>query len=121
VATCREDWQAAQPFFLEGAALHLEGPVRQGIAQCLTGLAVVAHGEEQPLLAARLLGIAWAAWEASTRNWLAPITRAEYDRIAPAVRAEIGEDAYAAAWNEGFTSDIDEAVRSFVGRHLGAR
>ena len=103
----REEWEDAKGLFLDSLAHHAQGKVRLGIAFCLTGLAVVAHAEGLLEHAARLLGAARAAKEASAGNWMAPFIEAEYDRITAILRAEIGEPAFTAAWAEGRSRDLE--------------
>jgi hypothetical protein len=78
-------------------------------ALCLEGLAAVAMADGQPERAERLYG-AGAAYRKGTfvlNVWDDPVTR---DRQVAAVRAALGEEAFAAAWAEGRALPLEEAI-----------
>ncbi len=39
-----------------------------------------------------------------------PADRADYDRIVATVRAQLGEEAFAAAWEAGRAMTLDDAI-----------
>ena len=113
VSLHQNHWQQAQALFAESLALHWELGDKEGIAACLAGLAGVAERERQPERVARLLGAAEALLEASDIR-LPTIIQAEYDRIVAAVRAQLDEAAFAAAWAEGRARDLEATVAELL-------
>jgi predicted ATPase/class 3 adenylate cyclase len=79
------------------------------VAVGLEGLAQVAAAEGDAEEAARLFGTAGALREA-IGSPLAPVDRAEYDRSVAAVRAVLGEVAFAAAWAAGRAMSLEQAT-----------
>jgi hypothetical protein len=82
---------------------------RSGIAHCLEGWASVAGGAGRPEQAARLFGAAEALRDL-TNTPRPPADVADYDRTLAALRAALGEEAFAAAWAAGQAMSLDEAV-----------
>jgi hypothetical protein len=41
---------------------------------------------------------------------MSPVRRSRYDRVFAAARADLGEEAYAAAWAEGQAMSPDQAI-----------
>jgi non-specific serine/threonine protein kinase len=80
-----------------------------GIAQCLEAIAAVGLACHQPEQAARLFGAAATLREAIDLP-LSPTEHVGFDRELAAARAEIGDDAFAAIWAEGWALPIDRAV-----------
>ncbi|HEY8283135.1 MAG TPA: tetratricopeptide repeat protein, partial [Chloroflexota bacterium] len=104
--------------FTEATRLHRESLEvrraimdRPGFAECFEGLAVCAAGEGQPHRAARLFGAAEAIREAIGRP-IEQADRAPHDRVVPAVRAALGEDAFDAAWAAGQGMPLEEVIAS---------
>jgi non-specific serine/threonine protein kinase len=100
-------------------ALLAEGLVRhhargdgRGAAQCAAGLAAVALARRQPLAAARLFGAA-TALSAAAGFALEPSEQAELDRGVATARAQLDEDAFAAAWAAGRASAPDQLLSQF--------
>lgn len=105
-----DEWQF---FETESLALHWELQDKEGIAACLARLAGVAEAEGQPERAARLLGAAEALLQASDTH-LGAAGQAEYDRIVAAMRAQLNEAAFAAAWAEGRARDLEATVAELL-------
>lgn len=63
------------------------------------------------LQAARLLGAGAATREALSFP-LESDAKAQHERTAAAVRAALGEDSYAAAWEEGRAMTLEQAIDS---------
>lgn len=82
---------------------------KQIIAGCLVGLAGVAGAAGQPARAAQLLGASEALLEAIGAVW-EPADRAEYQCYVAAVRAHLDEATFAAAWAEGRTMTLEQAI-----------
>jgi len=87
----------------------------EDIAPALEGLAAVVAAQGEPTWAARLWGRAQAQRDAYGFP-LAPVYRADYDHAVAAARAQLGEQAFAAAWAEGriMTPEQALAVRGSV-------
>jgi hypothetical protein len=69
----------------------------------------IAIAQSQPQTAARFFGAAEAARE-SLEAQMTPAEREEYDRHLSALRAQLSEAEFAAAWAEGRALSLDEAV-----------
>jgi len=82
---------------------------RKGIAGSFESLASLALHEGDPVVAARLLSAA-SALRTAIGAPLPPYRREEIERELALVRTAIGEDAFAAAWEEGRAMSLDEAV-----------
>ncbi len=97
---------------------------KAGIIQCLAGLAAVAGAEERPesssqrvealLWAVRLFGAADALLQTSGLLLYAA-DRAEFDRNLAAVRAQLDEAAFAAAWQTGRAMTLEQAIAYALG------
>jgi predicted ATPase/DNA-binding CsgD family transcriptional regulator len=86
--------------FAEALAEHAKHGDREIIGLCLGGVAGMVGLLGQPEQAARLFGAASAAIEAAgTSIW--PVDRVDYERNLAAVRARLGDVAFAAAWETG--------------------
>jgi tetratricopeptide (TPR) repeat protein len=107
--SCLEgDHAGARACYEESLALCRELEYSQAIAACLEGLAEL-HGAQGGLVrAARLIGAAATLREA-TATCLKPPVRAVRERHVAAVRAALGEDAFAVALEAGRTMSIEEA------------
>jgi hypothetical protein len=100
---------SAQARCRESLALFSQLGYRRSIAAGLVGLARVAEARGQPERSARLLGAALALLDGiGTR--LGAIERAEQERCASAVRAELGEEVFAAAWAEGRAMPLEQVI-----------
>ncbi len=83
---------------------------KSGVADSLEGLALVA---QEPERVVRFLGAATALREAVGAA-LRPSDRAEYDRRFTAVRANLGEAGFTAAWDQGRAMTLEQAIRYAV-------
>jgi predicted ATPase len=97
VALARGDTGRARALFAESLAVQREQGNKQGIVECLAGLAAVA---QPPECAAQLFGAAEALMEEAGVP-LSPADRADWERHVAALRERLGELAFAAAWAEG--------------------
>jgi len=104
--------EAARTLLAESLARWRELGDKRGIAGCFVELAGMYVGE-QPERAARLLGTAKAFLEAG--DLVPPATlqaeiRADYERTLAAVRAQVDEEAFAAAWEAGQAMPLEGAI-----------
>jgi non-specific serine/threonine protein kinase len=81
----------------------------QGVSSSLEQLAHAAAGRGQPARAARLFGAA-AAYRAVVGAPFASVQQGRYEQGIAAVRAELGDAAFAAAWAAGAALPLGEAV-----------
>ncbi len=79
------------------------------VAECLHTVAGVAGLLGRPMLAARLFGAAEAVRDAIGAP-LAPVDQAGYERAVMHARAQADETAWEAAWNEGRSGSLEQAV-----------
>jgi predicted ATPase/transcriptional regulator with XRE-family HTH domain len=122
VALRQNDRQHAAALFAESMALCRELSEPHGIARCLAGLAEVAEAAGQIERAAQLLGATQVLLAASGRHLedtgrdlpgRIPITsQAEFERHVAAVRAALGDAAFAAAWAKGRAMPLEQAIAS---------
>jgi non-specific serine/threonine protein kinase len=110
VALDQGDHDAARALMAEALTISWEVGHQGGLARDLSGLAAVAIAQAQFERAARLFG-ALAALREAIGHPLAPADRAGYERSLAAVRAGLGEAAFAAAWEEGRAMRLEQAVR----------
>ncbi len=80
-----------------------------GVAECLDGLAGIARVQGKPARATRLFGAAEALREAIGVR-VSPSNRALSEPDLLAVRAALGQQAFAAAWAEGQALSLEAAI-----------
>jgi predicted ATPase/DNA-binding CsgD family transcriptional regulator len=103
------EYERARALAEQGFRLALEMDNRLDIADSLAVLAGVMGLTGQPEQAARLLG----AWEATLERMGAipqPADKPEHDRNIAAVRAQLRSTTFEAAWREGRTMSLEQAV-----------
>jgi predicted ATPase/class 3 adenylate cyclase len=105
----QRDYGRARALLEESLAIFRELGNKRGIAWDLEGLATVAMVQGEPERAARLFGPAEGLRE-EIGNPLPTADRAEHDRFVAAVRAALGEEAFAAAWAAGRAMSLEQAV-----------
>ena len=113
VAHAQGDDVRSAALFAESLALFRERGNQRGTIEGLAGMAgVIGARELAPdgaRRAARLLGAAAAQFEAiGAVMW--PADRFEYQRNLAAIRAVLGEAAFAAAWAEGQALTLEQAI-----------
>jgi tetratricopeptide (TPR) repeat protein len=99
----------AARYLAQGLALSQTLNEQRDMAWCLAGLGSVAALDEQPKRAARLWGAAERLRQAIGCR-PPPAARATYERAMAVARAQLGEDAFAAAWAEGRARTLEQAV-----------
>jgi non-specific serine/threonine protein kinase len=105
------DYRQAVTFFVESLSLFQKLGSWRGVVDCLLGLAGAAVSAGQPERAARLFGATEAVREAIyVGSVLSYPDRVEYDRYVAAVRAQLDEAAFAAAWAEGRELTLEQAI-----------
>lgn len=109
VALFQGDGVQAKSLFQESLALQRELQDKLVIAYCLDGLAGVGGVLKDPVRAARLGGAAEALRE-SLDIPLPPVERTHHERMVAATRAQLEEETWEAAWAEGRTMPLDQAI-----------
>jgi non-specific serine/threonine protein kinase len=109
VAWNRAEYDQAAALFHESLSLRKVLGDRRGISTALTGLAVVAAAQGRPDSSAVLFGAAEALREALGIP-PPPFIRDEYDRRIAGVRAALDEPVFAAAWQQGRTMTMEQAI-----------
>lgn len=111
LAQSRGDYIEATELFKEGLMFSLEVGDRANIAYCLEGLAAVAAGRGEFVRAARLLGGAHALFEAvGARIYTYRPDKSLREQTLAAVQAQLDEDSWAAAWEEGKAMSMGDIV-----------
>jgi hypothetical protein len=109
VACGRQDWAEARARLEESLALAQQLGDMDDATGCLEKLAEVMGGEGEPEQGARLLGAAEALTETLDRvRW--PVGWDAYERTLAALRAALGEPAFAAARAEGRQLSLEQAI-----------
>ena len=111
VATAQQDYGSARARYEESLTLAREStpPDPQFLANCLERLAEVVVAQGEPGWAVRLCGAAEAVRDA--RNYPPMHDRPDhYERVVATARVQLGEQAFAAAWNEGRTMPLEQVM-----------
>jgi hypothetical protein len=101
LALAIDDDATASAHWTEAAALAASVGTSWPLAYALPGLAVVAARRGRPELAAELFAAGSATAEADSVAVTFPPDLEAARQWLPAVRAELGEEAFAAAWERG--------------------
>jgi predicted ATPase/class 3 adenylate cyclase len=105
----RGDRRAAVSSYQQSLAIGRELGERFNIPFNLEGLAGVAAAEGEFIWAAQLWGAAGALREASAQP-LPPVDRASYEQAVSVARAQLGEQAFAVAWQEGRATPLEQVI-----------
>ncbi len=111
VALHQGDYGRAAALFVESLETYQQLGNKQAVAECVAGLAGVANAQGEPLRAAKLFGAA-EALRAAISSVFAPADRAEYEYNLASSRAQLGEEAWQAAWEEGLAMTNEQAIFS---------
>jgi predicted ATPase/class 3 adenylate cyclase len=103
------DLERAHVHYEESWGMLGERDSKELRAACLEGLGSVAALQESPGLAARLWGKG-ATIRAEIGAPMPPVYRVSYVRAVTDARAKVGEEAFAAAWGEGRTFTVEQAL-----------
>jgi predicted ATPase/DNA-binding SARP family transcriptional activator len=108
--------QAARARFADSMALCRRLGIPTVLADCLEGFAVVLRACGQFERAARLFGSVEALRDVS-RTPRMPWLGAQYAEHVAALHATLGEAAFAAAWEAGRATSLDEAIDEALVEH----
>jgi predicted ATPase/DNA-binding CsgD family transcriptional regulator len=109
MACDKGDYRQAEAHFKESLALMQEIRNQKGIASVLEGFARLTVDQQQARLAARLLGDAEELRETIGAP-VPPDELADYEQTLAAIRTQLGEEAFTAAWAEGHTMAPEQAL-----------
>jgi predicted ATPase len=114
VALAQGDVAGAASRCRESLQLHQEIGDREGIVECLMAMADVAQAQNQPEQAVRL----WAA--AQTEYTAIGAARSivddtDYKRNIDAVRSQLDEGVFAAAWADGQAMPLERVIAEILG------
>jgi non-specific serine/threonine protein kinase len=109
----------AAHWLAQGLALSQTMNDQACLAWCLAGLGSVAALDEEPQRAARLWGAVEARREITGKR-AAPTARAIYERAMAVARAQLDEDAFAAAWAAGRAMSLEQAIAYALEEHASA-
>jgi predicted ATPase/class 3 adenylate cyclase/uncharacterized protein HemY len=109
LAQLLSDYDQARDLLEESLRLRRELGDKAGIASCLEGMAEGANIQGDPERAAWLFGAA-EALRVAIGGPLPPVERASHEQAVATARAQLGEQAFAAAWQEGRTMPLDKII-----------
>jgi hypothetical protein len=109
VAMREGNWESAAARLGESLAVRQEIGDQSGSAWCLERLAEVAQERGQTVKAVHLFGAA-AALRESIRSVIDPADQPEVESKLTALRSGLGEERFAAAWNEGRALPLEQAA-----------
>ena len=109
VAIRERDWKRALARLGESLEVRQEIGDKGGSAWCIERLAEVAVAQGDPEKAVRLLSAA-AALRISIGSVIDPVDQQEYQNRRAALRKELGQERFAAHWEEGRALSLEQAV-----------
>jgi tetratricopeptide (TPR) repeat protein len=109
VAICEGDWDRALARLGESLEVRQEIGDKGGSAWCIERLAEVALAQGNPEKAVRLLSAA-AALRISIGSVIDPVDQPEYQNRRNVLRAELGQERFAAVWEEGRALSLEQAI-----------
>jgi predicted ATPase/DNA-binding SARP family transcriptional activator len=107
IAQAQGSYTSARVRHTEGITIIRDETI---VAEHLEGFAMLAAGENHLERAARLFG-ASQKFHSPFLFEMSAKERAEHDEVIAAICASLGEQAFAAAWEQGKTMTLDEAVK----------
>jgi predicted ATPase/class 3 adenylate cyclase len=109
IETQRGEMPAARTYYQQSLALNQQVGEKWMTPFNLEGLAGVVATQGALRWAAQLWGAAEALREAIDVPRL-PVDRVGYEQAVGAARAQLGEEAFAAAWQEGWTMKLEQVI-----------
>lgn len=82
------------------------------LVSCLMGLGTVLSAQGEPAEAARLWGAVEMLWADMAQCLVLPLVRTSYEHYVSSARAQLGPEAFTAAWGEGRTMTAEQALAS---------
>ena len=109
IETQRGEMLAARTYYQQSLALNQQVGEKWMTPFNLEGLASVVATQGALRWAAQLWGAAEALREAIAVPRL-PVDRVGYEQAVAAARAQLGEDTFAAVWQEGWTKKLEQVI-----------
>ena len=109
VVTIQGDYMSARVLYEESLSIAKALGRAELLAASIAGLGRIVAAQGEPTKAARMWGAAEVLYEVSGVP-LSPIQRAIHEQAVAAVRAQLGEKAFATMWAEGRTMTPDQAL-----------
>jgi len=109
VARQQGDYERCAAYYRESLALRREGGDLFAVAQSLEDFAGLAGRQDRHERAARLLGAADALCQEIGKRLPVAVPE-EYERTIRRARAILGEEALAAAWEQGRATPLEQAI-----------
>lgn len=109
VTRLRGDYQRATKMFRKSLSLYQSSGNKVGPPFSMEALALVAVALGDAKRAARLWGAA-SAWRKAINEPLPPSYQRDYAASVTQARTELGEEAYASAWSEGYAMSPEQAI-----------
>lgn len=106
-------WDRAAGSYQAALALAQQKGWTWGVADCLEGLARSAFGQGHPRHAARLFGAA-AGLRATLKTPIPPPERALNEQCVVALRARLGDNAYAVARGAGQSVPLEQVIDDII-------
>lgn len=106
----------AEQLYREAIRIWLDLGHQAAVAHQLESLAMVATAQGQPQRAARLLGAA-DALRAVTMSAMTEAERKEYGRTVSALRTQLDEVTFRAAWGSGRAMTLDQVIAEALAAH----
>ena len=111
IARSQGNTRQATEHFRESLSLAQKlARAKETVGKCLLGLARIARTEGRFQEGARLF--AAAEQRLNLNVDMHPLERTDYERDLAAIRAQLGETAFAAAWAEGHTMTLEQEAYS---------
>ncbi len=107
------EYERATSVFKEGLVLSHQIDNQWNVAVCLEGLAATAAAQGQRERAVRLFGAGEALAEASDVP-VPPFYPSENARYLAAVRTQLGEATFVAAWESGRAMSVEDAIADAI-------
>jgi hypothetical protein len=84
--------------------------MKPAVLECVRGLGYVSAFQNHPVQAAQLLAAVEALMEGM--DFVLRPEKADHDRALAAVRADLDDGAFRAAWAEGRTMTLEQAIEN---------
>jgi predicted ATPase/transcriptional regulator with XRE-family HTH domain len=118
-AQAQGDAPQAAAYFAESLMHFREIGHREGISLCLAGLAWAAGGLGQPVRAARLFGATAGLRAGIGIGQSGPPTEGLlYEASVASVRAQLNQETFVAAWAEGRSMSMEQAIDNALGEEM---
>ena len=108
-AKCQGDFERSTTLLGESLLMRKDIGDPGGMAWCMEKLAEIAHIHKDDGRAARIYGAA-AALRASVNSAIDPTDRPGHDRMTARIRVRLGDEVYAAVWEEGQTMPLETLI-----------